>query len=72
MEIMVYVKAFDAVFSNNVITRTSYISAEIVWGAKFKMMFHPNEDKSKTILTVDKLNEFDKVDLPETELITAG
>jgi hypothetical protein len=72
MEIMIYVKAFDAVFSNNVITRTSYITSEVVWGAKFRMMFHPSEDKNKTILTVDKLNEFDKVDLPETELITAG
>jgi inward rectifier potassium channel len=72
MEIMVYVKAFDSVFSNNVITRTSFISSEIIWGAKFRMMFHPNEYKSKTILTVDKLNDFDKVDLPDTALITTG
>jgi inward rectifier potassium channel len=72
MEIMVYVNAFDSVFSNNVITRTSYIGSEIVWGAKFRMMFHPNEDKSKTILTLDKLNDFDHVPLPETEPVTAG
>ena len=66
MEIMVYVKAFDSVFSNNVTRRTSYVSSEIVWGAKFKMMYHPNHDKSKTILTVNKINDFDLVDLPET------
>jgi inward rectifier potassium channel len=66
MEIMVYVKAFDSVFSNNVIRRTSYVSSEIVWGAKFKMMYHPNHDKSKTILSVNKINDFDLVDLPET------
>ncbi len=72
MEIMVYVKAFDSVFSNNVITRTSYVSSEIVWGAKFRMMYHPSEDKNKTILTLDKLNEFDKVDLPEPAIVTAG
>jgi inward rectifier potassium channel len=65
MEIMVYIKAFDEVFSNNVVTRTSYVSSEIVWGAKFKMMYHPSEDKSKTIIDLDKLNEFDKVLLPE-------
>lgn len=72
MEIMIFLKAFDQVFSNNVITRTSYVSSEIVYGAKFRMMYHPNEDKSKTILTVNKLNEFDRADLPETETITAG
>ncbi len=64
LEIMVYMKAFDQVFSNNVITRTSYISSEIVWGAKFKMMYEPNEDKSKTILDLGKMNDIDRVDLP--------
>ena len=64
IEVMVYIKAFDGVFSNNVVTRTSYISNEIVWGAKFKMMYHPNEDKSKTILDIDKINDFDLVPLP--------
>ncbi len=65
MEIMVFIKGFDEVFSNNVMTRTSYVSSEIVWGAKFKMMYHPNNDKSKTILDIDKLNDFDLVPLPE-------
>ncbi|MEO7983635.1 MAG: ion channel, partial [Bacteroidota bacterium] len=68
IEILVFVKAFDEVFSNNVVTRTSYISAEIVWGAKFKMMYQPNEDLSKTILMIDKLNDFDHVSLPETAI----
>jgi inward rectifier potassium channel len=72
MEIMVYFKAFDSVFSNNVVTRTSYISPEIIWGAKFKMMFHPNDDKSKTILDLDKLNEFDRVELPKQAAIIAS
>jgi Inward rectifier potassium channel C-terminal domain/Ion channel len=66
MEVIVFVKAFDEIFSNNVVTRTSYVSSEIVWGAKFKMMYEPNEDKSKTILDIDKLNDFDRVVLPET------
>ncbi|NOT51258.1 MAG: Inward rectifier potassium channel Irk [Chitinophagaceae bacterium] len=66
MEILVFLKAFDSVFSNNVVTRVSYISSEIVWGAKFKMMFEPNNDKSKTILNIDKLNEFERVELPKT------
>ena len=64
IEVMIYMKAFDQVFSNNVITRTSYISSEIVWGAKFRMMYEPNEDKSKTILDLGKMNDIDRVDLP--------
>lgn len=65
IEVLVYIKAFDEVFSNSVVARTSYISAEIVWGAKFKLIYHPSEDKSKTVIDLDKLNEFDKVILPE-------
>ena len=72
MEIMVFLKAFDQVFSNNVITRTSYVSSEIVWGAKFKMMYHPSEDKNKTILDVSKLNEYEKMPLPEAAIVTAA
>ncbi len=63
IEIMVFVKAFDEVFSNNVVSRTSYISNEIVWGAKFNMMYHANEDMSKTILTLDKLNSYSIVEI---------
>ncbi|MEI2737685.1 MAG: ion channel [Chitinophagaceae bacterium] len=65
IEIMVFIKGFDEVFSNNVVTRTSYVSDEIVWGAKFRMMYHPSTDKSKTVLDIDKLNVFDHVPLPE-------
>jgi inward rectifier potassium channel len=72
MEIIVFIKGFDQVFSNNVITRTSYVSSEIVWGAKFKMMYHPSEDRNKTILDVSKLNEYEKMPLPEARIITAA
>jgi len=65
LEIMAFVKAFDEVFSNNVIGRTSYIGSQIVYGAKFKMMYHPNEDKSKTIIDLNLLNTFEPAPLPE-------
>jgi inward rectifier potassium channel len=65
MEIMVFVKAFDEVFSNNVVSRTSYVSSEIVWGAKFNMMYHPNDDKSKTVIDIGRLNDFNSAPLPE-------
>lgn len=72
MEIMIFLKAFDQVFSNNVITRTSYVSSEIIWGAKFKMMYHPSEGKNKTILDVSKLNEYEKMPLPAAAIVTSA
>jgi len=64
IEVLVFVQAFDEVFSNTVVERTSYISEEIVWGAKFKLMYHPSEDKTTTILNLKKLNEFERVEMP--------
>ena len=65
IEIFAFVKAFDGVFSNTVIDRTSYIGSEIVWGAKFMLMYYPNENKSKTILDLARLNRHDFVELPQ-------
>ena len=65
IEIMVFIKAFDEGFSNNVVARTSYVSSEIAWGAKFRPMYHPSEDKMKTVMDINKLNDFDVVPLPE-------
>ena len=65
IEILVYVKAFDEVFSNNVVSRTSYLSDEIFWGGKFRIMYYPTRTGNKTILDFHKLNDFEKVTLPE-------
>lgn len=62
-EALVFVKAFDEVFSNTVVQRFSYIAAEIVWGAKFRMMYHADQKNGTTVLDVDKLNAYDKVEL---------
>lgn len=64
LEIMVFVKAFDEVFSNNVVGRTSYINSEIIWGAKFNIMYHPSADKLKTILDLQKIDDYNEVELP--------
>jgi len=55
LEVLVFVKAFDEVFSNTVVERTSYISEEIIWGAKFRLMYHPSHDNTKTILDIARL-----------------
>ncbi len=62
-EIMVYVKAFDDMFSNIVVTRTSYTLDEVIIGAKFEPMYHKSAADNKTILHLNKLNSFSKAHL---------
>lgn len=64
MEVMVFVKAFDESYSNTVVARTSFTNSEIVYGAKFKIMYHPDEKSRETILQLDKLNDIEKKELP--------
>ena len=63
IEALVFVKAFDEVFSNTVVQRFSYIALEVIWGAKFKMMYHADEKKTATVLDLNKLNDHEKVEL---------
>ena len=63
-EMIVQVRAFDEVFSNTVVQRSSYVSHEIVYGAKFTPMYYPAKDNLTTVLDLDKINEYQKADLP--------
>jgi inward rectifier potassium channel len=62
-EILVFIKTFDDMFSNTVAIRTSYTFDEVVYGAKFLPMYSRNNDNTKTVLHLDKLNHFEKVSL---------
>ena len=62
-EIMVFFKAFDDMFSNTVVKRTSYTFDEVVYGAKFNPMFTQSKSDAKTNLEIDKLNSYSKVTL---------
>ena len=57
-ELLVYVKTFDDMFSTTLAIRTSYTFEEVIYGAKFTPMYARNEANTKTILNLDKLNEF--------------
>lgn len=65
LELYVQVSGFDNIFSNIVMHRSSYTYKEIIWGAKFKPMYHESSDGNTTILELDKLNDFEKISLPE-------
>lgn len=62
-EIIVFVKAFDDMFSNTVIARTSYTLDEVRYGVKFVPMFHRDNEKNTTILDLNKLNLFEAAKL---------
>ena len=58
MEIYVLVRAFDDVYSTNVLQRTSYTYEEIKFNAKFVQMYRESEDGKTTIIELDKLNGY--------------
>jgi inward rectifier potassium channel len=62
-EILVFIKAFDDMFSNTVVARSSYTFKEIVYGAKFLPMYYRNTESNATILDLEKLNSFTSADI---------
>jgi hypothetical protein len=62
-EILVFIKTFDDMFSATVATRSSYTFDEVVYGAKFTPMYARSLDNSKTVLYLNKLNEFTRISL---------
>jgi inward rectifier potassium channel len=63
-ELLIFVKGFDDMYSNTVISRSSYTYKEFVYGAKFDLMYHPNESRSHTIMDLRKINDYQKAELP--------
>ncbi len=55
-EILVFIKAFDDMFSNIVVARTSYVFEEVYHGAKFEPMYERASTGDKTIIYINKLN----------------
>jgi len=62
-EFIVFIKTFDDMFSTTVATSTSYTFDEVVYGAKFELMYSENDSNTKTILHLDKLDAHYKVNL---------
>lgn len=58
LEILVFLKAFDETYSNQVLARTSYTLEEILWKKKFSIMYHPSLDHQLTVIDFRKLNDY--------------
>lgn len=63
LEVLVFLKGFDEAFSNTVVARASYTSQEIIFGAKFLPMFHRSSNGGTTVLEIDRLNSYERVDI---------
>jgi inward rectifier potassium channel len=62
-ELLVFLKAYDEVFANSVVARTSYTADEFIDNAKFKPMYRSSKSQNATILNIDALNDFELLDL---------
>lgn len=51
-------KAFDDTYAQNVYTRHSYQTDELVWGAKFTPMFRKSDKHNGTELLINKINDY--------------
>jgi inward rectifier potassium channel len=63
VELMVYFKAYDETFSQNVHYRISYRAGDMVWGAKFIINFEAQAD-GPTIHYLNRIGDYEFVDLP--------
>ena len=64
IEILITLKGFDTTFGTIVYSNHSYKYHEIVFGAKFKPVFHPSEDGMHTVLELNKINDYELVEIP--------
>jgi len=60
-EVYVLVKGFDDVFSNTVLQRTSYRFDEIIFNAKFERMYYESADDTTTIVEINKLDNYTRI-----------
>lgn len=61
LEVYVTLTGFDHIFSSTVISRTSYTFREIIPNARFLPMYHMSKDGSTTILELNKLGAYEKI-----------
>ncbi len=61
-EIMITIKGFDETYGDIVHSRFSYLSGDLVWGARFTPAFHVQKNGA-AILDINKISLFNKAEL---------
>jgi inward rectifier potassium channel len=70
-EFIVLITGTDETFAQQVHSRTSYRADEVTWGAKFRNIFNPPDEKGILSVDVHRLDEVDPVALPGGDRTTA-
>jgi inward rectifier potassium channel len=65
-EFLVTVSATDETFAQQVHTRSSYKANEVLWGAKFRNIFNPPDDKGQLSVDVERIDDVERVSLPQS------
>jgi len=68
-EFMVLFKGFDTTFNQTIYVPTSYKVEDVVWGAKFVGILNADVDRKNTVVSLDKLSQYDLVELPVREVV---
>ncbi len=63
-EFLVTVSATDETFAQTVHARSSYKANEMLWGAKFRNIFNPPDDKGMLSVDVERIDDVDRMPLP--------
>jgi inward rectifier potassium channel len=58
-ELIIFVRAFDETYSNQVVARTSYLHNEVRWNTRFKVMYYPSPDQRATVLDFSLLDDME-------------
>ena len=58
------VSGIDETFSQQVHARSSYKPAEIVWGAKFRNIFNPPDERGRLSIDIHRIDQSDPAPLP--------
>ena len=56
----ILLRAFDDTFSQTVHSRTAYQYTDIVWNAKFKPVFH-RDDNGRIVLDLSKISDYELI-----------
>jgi inward rectifier potassium channel len=64
-EFLILVKGYDETYAQEVHSNSSYTWNEIQWNAKFKMMYHDDEEKGM-ILELDKIDHIEYLNADKT------
>lgn len=71
-EFIVLITGTEETFAQQVHSRTSYRAEEVTWGAKFRNIFNPADERGILSVDVHRLDEFDLVPLPGAQAADAA